>query len=180
MLHEEAERTKSITKLKQIDTNNPQNRFPQPHPITVSNKSTKNQQQHNFKNNNLIKITRWNTLKQDQVKFNTAAYPVHKITTLSIRSSQNLNFEHTQFTKSQLWAYPVHKITTLAKSSNKIRTYRERVNFFLIEGVTVIATSHGNWNAEIWDSVAEAKVKWVTKKEFLGRWDLKVWNLLQN
>lgn len=58
MLHEEAERTKSITKLKQIDTNNPQNRFPQPHPITVSNKSTKNQQQHNFKNNNLIKITR--------------------------------------------------------------------------------------------------------------------------
>ena len=29
------------------------------------------------------------------------AYPVHKIPTSSITSSQNLNFEHTQFTKSQ-------------------------------------------------------------------------------
>ena len=44
-------------------------------------------------------------------------------------------------------------------------TYIEGVNFFLIEGVTVIATSHGNWNAEIWDSAVEAEVKWLFKKE---------------
>jgi len=38
----------------------------------------------------------------------------------------------------------------LGEKNSSERTYREGVNFFLIEGVTVIATSHENWNAGIW------------------------------